>query len=44
MAICTSLLMTGPGRLSIEYSIFKREVFRRGKDIFQNQMDMTKAT
>ena len=27
MAICTSLLLTGPGRMSIEWYVLKREVF-----------------
>jgi len=33
MAICISLLITGPGRISIEYDVLKREIFPRGKRI-----------
>jgi putative oxidoreductase len=33
MAICTSLLLTGPGRISIEWDVLKREVFPRAKCI-----------
>ncbi len=33
MAICISLLITGPGRISIEYDVLKREIFPRGKKI-----------
>ncbi|MDQ5868278.1 MAG: DoxX family protein [Thermoproteota archaeon] len=31
MAICISLFITGPGRISIEYDVLKRELFPRGK-------------
>lgn len=31
MAICISLFITGPGRISIEYDVLKREIFPRGK-------------
>jgi putative oxidoreductase len=36
MAISISLLLTGPGRISIEWNVLKREVFPRGKHIIQN--------
>jgi putative oxidoreductase len=29
MAICISLILTGPGRISIEWDVLKREVFLR---------------
>ncbi|MGH9974518.1 MAG: DoxX family protein [Nitrososphaeraceae archaeon] len=32
-AISISLLLTGPGRVSIEYDILKREIFPRGKSL-----------
>jgi putative oxidoreductase len=35
MAISVSLLLTGPGRLSIEYDILRREIFPRGKVLVQ---------
>jgi putative oxidoreductase len=35
MAIPISLLLTGPGRISIEYDILRREIFPRGKDLVQ---------
>jgi putative oxidoreductase len=31
MAIAISLLLTGPGRISIEWNILKRELFPKGK-------------
>lgn len=34
--ISISLLLTGPGRISIEWDVLKREVFPRGKYIIQN--------
>ena len=33
MAICISLFITGPGRISIEYEVIKREDFPRGKKL-----------
>jgi putative oxidoreductase len=33
MAICISLFITGPGRISIEYEVIKREIFPRGKKL-----------
>ena len=31
MSICISLFITGPGRISVEYNVLKREIFPRGK-------------
>ena len=31
MSICISLLITGPGRISVEYEVPKREIFPKGK-------------
>jgi putative oxidoreductase len=31
MAISISLLQTGPGRISIEWNVLKRELFAKGK-------------
>lgn len=39
MAICISLLLAGPGRISIEWDVLKREVFPRGKAIVQKQKE-----
>lgn len=39
IAISVSLLLTGPGRISIEYDILKREIFPRGKVITQKQKE-----
>ena len=39
MAICTSLLLTGPGRMSIEWDVLKREVFLRATFIIQHHKD-----
>ncbi len=44
MAICISLLLTGPGRISIEWDVLKREIFPRGKAIVQQQKDAIKTT
>jgi hypothetical protein len=35
IAISISLLLAGPGRISIEWDILKREIFPRGKAITQ---------
>jgi putative oxidoreductase len=37
IAISVSLLITGPGRISVEWDILKREIFPRGKAIIQKQ-------
>src|ERR687898_540280 len=37
IAISVSLLLTGPGRLSIEWDVLKREIFPKGKAIIQRQ-------
>jgi hypothetical protein len=36
-AISISLLLTGPGRMSIEWDALKREIFPRGKTLVQKQ-------
>jgi putative oxidoreductase len=33
MSIAISLLLTGPGKISVEYDILKREIFPKGKKI-----------
>ena len=43
MAICTSLLLTGPGRISIEWDVLKREMFPRAKYIIQDHKDAVKT-
>lgn len=35
MAICVSIFITGPGRISIEYDALKREIFPNGKKLVQ---------
>jgi putative oxidoreductase len=37
VAIGISLLLTGPGRISIEWDVLRREIFPRGKALVQNQ-------
>jgi putative oxidoreductase len=37
VAVGTSLLLTGPGRISVEWDVLKREIFPRGKAIVQEQ-------
>jgi hypothetical protein len=39
IAISVSLLLTGPGRISIEYDVLKREIFPKGKSITQKQRE-----
>jgi putative oxidoreductase len=40
IAILVSLLITGPGRISIEYDILKREIFPKGKAIIHKQKEV----
>ena len=37
MALCISLLFTGPSRISIEWDVLKREIFPRGKLLFSSK-------
>jgi hypothetical protein len=37
VAVGISLLLTGPGRISIEWDVLKREIFPRRKAIVQEQ-------
>lgn len=37
MAICISLFITGPGRISLEYDVLNREIFPRGKRMVEEQ-------
>ena len=39
-AISISLLLTGPGRISIEWDVLKQEVFPREKYITQDHNDV----
>jgi putative oxidoreductase len=39
IAILVSLFLTGPGRISIEWEVLKREIFPKGKNIIQNQKE-----
>jgi putative oxidoreductase len=39
IALSVSLLLTGPGRLSIEWDVLKREIFPKGKAIIQKQKE-----
>jgi putative oxidoreductase len=43
IGISISLLLIGPGRISIEYDVLKRELFPRGKAIVQRQKDALKV-
>lgn len=38
-AISISLLLTGPGRMSIEWDVLKREIFPIGKTLVQKQRE-----
>ena len=39
IAISISLLIMGPGRLSVEYYVLKREIFPKGRAIIQKQRE-----
>src|ERR687894_2333861 len=41
IAISVSLLITGPGRISVEWDILEREIFPKGKVIIQKQREGT---
>lgn len=41
MAISISLFITGPGRISIEYDVLKREIFPRGKQMVEHLRERT---
>jgi putative oxidoreductase len=38
MAISISLLLTGPGRISVEWNVLKRELFPKGKQMVLEQL------
>jgi putative oxidoreductase len=38
MAISISLLLTGPGRISVEWNVLKREIFPKGKQMVLEQL------
>src|SRR5919197_4200715 len=42
MAISVSLLLTGPGRISIEWNVLKRELFPKGKQAVLHQQQLQK--
>ena len=42
ISIAVSLLLTGPGRISIEWDVLKREIFPKGMALVQNQKDAVK--
>jgi putative oxidoreductase len=45
MAISISLLLTGPGRISIEWNVLKRELFPKGKQaVLQKQQKYSAKT
>ena len=37
MAVCISLLLTGPGRISIEWNVLKREIFLEERLLFSSK-------
>ena len=39
LAISISFLLIGPGRMSIEWDVLKREIFPRGKTLVQKQRE-----
>ena len=43
MIICISLFISGPGRISIEYDILRREIFPRGKKIINELKSSSNA-
>ncbi len=44
IAVSVSLFLTGPGRISIEWDILKREIFPRGKALIQVQKEALQKT
>lgn len=44
MSISISLLLTGPGRASIEWDLLKRELFPKGKEYISQQQQKTQGT
>jgi putative oxidoreductase len=44
VAVGISLLLTGPGRISVEWDVLKREIFPRGKAIVQEQQRQQSST
>lgn len=36
MSVSISLLLTGPGRISIEYDVLRQEIFPRGRNLVQH--------
>jgi putative oxidoreductase len=44
IAISLSLLLTGPGRISIEWDVLKREIFPNGKTIIRNQKEASQKS
>ena len=43
ISICVSLVILGPGKISIENYILKREIFPRGKQLYQLYQNDSKA-
>jgi putative oxidoreductase len=43
ISICISLVILGPGKISIENYILKREIFPRGKQLYQLYQNDSKA-
>ncbi|MDW0121259.1 MAG: DoxX family protein [Nitrososphaeraceae archaeon] len=41
VAVGTSLLLTGPGRISVEWDVLKREIFPRGRLLFRSRGSST---
>jgi putative oxidoreductase len=44
MSISISLLLTGPGRASIEWDLIKRELFPKGKEYMSQQQQKTQGS
>jgi putative oxidoreductase len=43
LAVAVSILLTGPGRISIEWDILKRELFYKGKQLILPQQRQKSA-
>jgi hypothetical protein len=43
MSVAISLLLTGPGKISVEYDILKREIFPCGKKIVDEIKQLEKG-
>jgi hypothetical protein len=44
LSISASLILTGPGKVSLEWNILKREIFPKGKEIIMRNKKALEET